>query len=753
MENILQKDLNPIQEEAVKTINGASYKGINPTNILSLTFTNKAAGEMKARIKEMLGDKANSLWMGTFHSIFSKILRFEAEHLGYTSSYTIYDQTDSKNAIKKIILSLNLDPKQYPPNNIQSRISKAKNNLMTATAYRNKPELIEQDKKRQQGFFIDIYEKYNQQCRKDNVMDFDDLLVNTNILFKKFPEILAKYQEKFQYILVDEYQDTNYAQYLILKSLAGAHKNISVVGDDAQSIYAFRGARIENILNFKNDYPNYKIFKLEQNYRSTKTIVNAANSLIANNQNQIKKNVFSENTQGEPIKVFEASTDSEEALFIADDIFETQMNTQKSLDEFAILYRTNAQSRQLEEALRKKNLKYKIYGGLSFYQRKEIKDTIAYFRLTVNPKDNEALRRIINFPSRKIGLKTVENLDKFAEKQGISLWETIDDNNIINTGLNAGTIKRIREFAMLIQSFQAMNEETDALSLANHIIKTSGIHYTLLNDKSPEGVSRFENVQELLNGIQDYIDEVKLNDENAFVRLTDYLENVALLTTQDATKDNDEPKVSLMTIHASKGLEFDNVYIAGMEEDLFPGRLSTFSRFDLEEERRLFYVAMTRAREKLVLTHAGSRYKHGQVQFNDRSRFINDINPEFLNFESNGNSSSNPFDVMFDEPEKTFFKPTSKPFERKETVSRKQEFSSHRNLRPMHTVSNNDINTEETTDHSLLCEGCMVKHARFGIGKIISIQRQGNDKKAVVDFEKHGQKNLLLKFAKLKRID
>ena len=775
MEDILKRDLNPTQEKAVRNIQGPSLiiagagsgktrvltyriaymlsKGVSPSSILSLTFTNKAAKEMKNRIRSMLGKQSADIQMGTFHSIFAGILRKEALYLKYTRYFTIYDVTDSKSLIKKIITGMKLDIKQYPPKEIQGRISKAKNNLMTPEAYRNKPDLIDQDKKRQQGAFIDIYERYSKQCRRDNVMDFDDLLVNTNILFRQFPDVLAKYQAQFQYILVDEYQDTNYAQYLILKSLAAVHKNISVVGDDAQSIYAFRGARIENILNFKNDYPNYKVYKLEQNYRSTKNIVNAANSLISCNRDQIEKQIFSKNEDGIRIKVFQASTDTEEALYVADEIFVTQNETHKSLDEFTILYRTNAQSRQLEEALRKKNIKYKIYGGLSFYQRKEIKDLLAYFRLTVNPKDNEALKRIINYPSRKIGLKTIEKLEETAGKHEISIWELITRPTIIETGLNKPTINRIQQFAILMHSFQAKVDETEAFVLAGEILKTSGSHFDLLNDKSPEGISRFENVHELLNGIQDYTDEKKQENENAMIKLGDYLENVALLSTQDTMKDDNEPKVSLMTIHAAKGLEFDNVYIAGVEEDLFPGRMSTFSRFDLEEERRLFYVAMTRAREKLVITHAGSRYRFGSVQFNDPSRFIKDINPEFIEFEGGALPIVNdPFDAMFNDPPapKAVEKPVRSKLRPKQSPAK--TVMETRRLRPIEKQSVSP-EVEDATDTAALAEGQTVKHARFGKGVILSLQKANNDTKAVVMFEQHGEKTLLLKFAKLKLID
>ncbi|HKK68843.1 MAG TPA: UvrD-helicase domain-containing protein, partial [Bacteroidales bacterium] len=551
MKKRILEDLNSVQQKAVLHTEGPTLviagagsgktrvltyriaylidKGVNPWQILSLTFTNKAAREMKGRIEKMVGEKnALSIWMGTFHSIFARILRQEARLLGFTEHYTIYDQTDSRNLIKKIITDMRLDTKQYPPKEIQNRISSAKNNLMTFQAYKKNAELIKEDQVRQRGEFVRIYEKYATHCRKNNVMDFDDLLLFTNILFKKHPKILAKYQKKFRYILVDEYQDTNFAQYLILKSLASGHKNLCVVGDDSQSIYAFRGAKIENIFNFKNDYSSFKEIKLEQNYRSTKSIVEAANSLIAKNETRLDKTIFSENQEGTLIKVFGAATDTEEAFFIADDIWETQQESKKSFNEFAILYRTNAQSRQLEEALRKKDVPYMIYAGLSFYQRKEIKDLIAYFRLVVNPMDNEALKRIINYPSRKIGNTTVERIEKLAENQDKSMWDIIREVHRPDLAINKPTKQRIGKFSALIKSLRDEAEEQDAISMGNKIVKASGMYAELRNDKSPEGISRLENVDELLSGIQDYIDQQKHDNPNGFIRLTDYLENVSL---------------------------------------------------------------------------------------------------------------------------------------------------------------------------------------------------------------------------------
>lgn len=781
MENRIKKELNPIQQKAVRNINRASLiiagagsgktrvltyriaymlaKGIPAESILSLTFTNKAANEMKERINSMLGKKVSSqIWMGTFHSIFARILRKEAVHLGYTSNFIIYDQTDSKNLIKHLVAELNLDPKQYVPKAIQSRISKAKNNLMTFQAYKNNQELIQQDKKHNQGQFIEIYEKYTIRCHKNNAMDFDDLLVNINVLFRKHPSILEKYQNIFKYILVDEYQDTNYAQYLILKFLASKHHNISVVGDDAQSIYAFRGARIENILNFKNDYPDYKLFKLEQNYRSTQTIVNAANSLISQNKTKIDKKIFSKNDEGDKIKVFQTSTDGDEAMYIAGDIFETRENTKCEYSEFAILYRTNAQSRQLEESLRKKDIPYRIYGGLSFYQRKEIKDLIAYFRLSVNPQDNEALKRIINYPSRKIGGKTIENLDKYALEKGISTWDVINKLGEHNPGLNSGTTKRIDDFALLIRSFQNTAETSDVITLANNILKTSGILYTLKNDRTPEGISRLENVQELINGIQDYVDEKKLEDENAFILMSDYLENVALLSNLDTVKDGEESKVNLMTIHSAKGLEFDNVYIAGVEENLFPGKMSTFSRADIEEERRLFYVAMTRARIKLVITHSSSRYRFGSIQFNEKSRFISDINSEYLDIEGNesGNSDVDPFEGMFDNSNELNPPRPNKYKQRNEKILREKPKNT---ILPNRLVpiqeSRSDLvsNSNPEIDNQEIRAGQNIRHARFGKGKVIELEGEGSNRKAIVIFDKFGEKKLLLKFARLKVLD
>ncbi|MFO7880377.1 MAG: ATP-dependent helicase [Bacteroidota bacterium] len=785
MKDKIKNDLNPVQQKAVLSTEGPSlviagagsgktrvltyriayliHKGVKPYQILALTFTNKAAREMKERIQEMVGESnAASIWMGTFHSIFARILRKEAPRLGFTQQYTIFDQTDSRNLIKKIITDMKLDVKQYPPKEVQNRISSAKNNLMTFQAYKKNTALIAEDRKSQRGEFVNIYERYAKSCKKNNVMDFDDLLLFTNILFKKHPDVLAAYQDKFRYILVDEYQDTNYAQYLILKNLARARKNLCVVGDDSQSIYAFRGAKIENIFNFKKDYLEYTEVKLEQNYRSTQSIVEAANSLIAKNQNKLDKKIFSKNQEGILINVFGAATDTEEAFYITDDIKKTQEETKKKFDEFAILYRTNAQSRQLEEALRKKDVPYMIYAGLSFYQRKEIKDIIAYFRLIVNPKDDEALKRIINYPSRKIGKTSVDRIEQKAEAVGENMWDVIRNIQQSDIPLNAPTKQRIAKFAALIQDLQKDADELDAFSMGDKIIKTTGILAELKADKSPEGISRIENVDELLSGIQDYIDQQKHDDPNAFIRLTEYLENVSLLTTQDTAPDDNEPKVNLMTIHAAKGLEFDVVYIAGAEEDLFPGKMSTFSRHDLEEERRLFYVAMTRAREKLVITHANSRYRFGSLSINEPSRFIKDIDPRFLTLEGSlEDTGSDPFDTMFDDepglsqarasyPPKV--KSTKYPSREKKKAKpgQTQNVGLTVNPKKFKKLKPEDSAASSATNSSKLIEGQRVSHERFGRGIVRSIEGAGADQKAIVDFDKHGEKKLLLKFARLK---
>ncbi|MEA3448633.1 MAG: 3'-5' exonuclease [Bacteroidota bacterium] len=778
MKQRIEKDLNPVQQKAVKDTEGPSLiiagagsgktrvltyriacllsKNVDPSSILALTFTNKAAKEMKNRIKDMVGEKkAIDLWMGTFHSIFARILRSEAPLLRFNRNFTIFDQADSRNLIKKIIKDFRLDTKEYPPKEIQSRVSMAKNNLMTFQAYKNDPELIKEDRKRHKGEFYRIYERYAITCKKNNVMDFDDLLLFTNILFKKFPETLTKYQHKFKYILVDEYQDTNFAQYLILKNLAKQHKNICVVGDDSQSIYAFRGAKIENILNFQKDYPGCKMTKLERNYRSTQTIVNAANSLIAKNTMRIKKSVFSKNAAGNKIVLARTENDTDEAFYIADEIATTQKDLKINLDEIAILYRTNAQSRQLEEALRKSNIPHRIYAGLSFYQRKEIKDIVAYFRFVVNTGDEEALLRIINYPSRKIGGKTIEKLQQFANAKNHTLWQTIRDIYNPEIPLNTPTKQRIAKFAALIDQLKKAVNETDAYNMGEMIIKRSGIFAELQADKSVEGTSRFQNMQELLNSIQEYIDKKQTEKPNVFISLSDYLENIALLSTQDTGGDDDnEPKVNLMTIHAAKGLEFDVVFIAGAEEGLFPGIMATFYANDLEEERRLFYVAMTRARKKLVITSASMRYKFGDVTFPDPSRFIKDIDPQFTEDVANEDDSIDPFDTMFEE--KGFDKPSHKHASKPATKHKKKapppKVATPFNPNKLSRISDvkQRVRTESSTGATDIQTGQHVRHDRFGKGVVVSVEDQGGDRKAIVNFDKEGKKTLLLKYARLK---
>ena len=569
-------------------------QGVPAYKILALTFTNKAAREMQQRIASLIGaEMAASLWMGTFHSIFSKILRMEAEHIGYTSSYTIYDTQDSRNLLKAIIKEMNLDDKLYKPNSVQGRISMAKNNLVTATAYVQSARIQEEDRASKRPLLGEIYRRYQQRCHQSDTMDFDDLLLETNILFRDHPEVLEKYQQKFSHILVDEYQDTNYAQYLIIKKLSAIHHNICVVGDDAQSIYSFRGARIENILNFKNDYPDYKLYKLEQNYRSTTTIVDAANCVIRKNKGQIPKRIFTQNEEGRKIKVLHALSDKEEGFQVTNELYRLAQTLQLDYSNFAILYRTNAQSRVLEEALRRRNIPYKIYGGQSFYQRKEIKDMLAYFRLTVNQNDEEAFKRIINYPRRGIGDSTIDKLQEIARASQTGLWTVLCNMDKLPGQFNSGTIAKLQKFALLIQQFKTKATEENAYDTALYIARHSGMLEELKNDDTPEGVSRKENIEELLNGIKEFCETAYKEGNQG--DLPTFLEGVALLTDQDNEKDTDRDKVTLMTIHAAKGLEFPVVFISGLEEELFPAQQSTLTPESLEEERRLFYVALTRA--------------------------------------------------------------------------------------------------------------------------------------------------------------
>mgnify|MGYP001657993307 FL=1 len=706
-------------------------QGVPAYKILALTFTNKAAREMQKRIAELVGSEiAANLWMGTFHSIFSKILRFEADKLGYTSSFTIYDTQDSKNLIKAIVKDMKLDDKVYKPNVILGRISMAKNNLIVAQSYAQNNRILTEDTAGKRPLIGEIYKQYQQRCKQSDTMDFDDLLLQTNILFRDHPEILEKYQEKFNYILVDEYQDTNYSQYLIVKKLSEKHRNICVVGDDAQSIYSFRGARIENILNFKNDYPDYKLFKLEQNYRSTTTIVDAANSVISKNKEQIPKKTFSENEEGEKIKVMRALSDKEEGFQVTNEIFKLANYEQQEYSDFAILYRTNAQSRILEEALRKRNIPYKIYGGQSFYQRKEIKDLLAYFRLSVNQNDEEALKRIINYPRRGIGDSTVEKLREIALKYQVSMWTVLCNLNKVADAFNSGTLAKLSKFAAMIDRFREQVPNENAYDIAYVIARTSGIIDDLSADETPEGVSRKENIQELLNGIKDFSETAYKEGKDD--KLPAFLEGVALLTDQDGEKEGDQNKVTLMTIHSSKGLEFSNVFLAGMEEELFPAQQCVASPSALEEERRLFYVALTRAERRIFLSYSTTRYKNGQVVSSRPSRFIAEIDQEYLDG----------YIPLREEPSGFKFRTASG-----NPVSRTAPITIQR--KPAVEVPEIDRSKLRPIDSNQVIPGMVIFHPTFGAGKVVNIEGLGVQKKAKVLFAEGGARVLLLKFAKL----
>ncbi len=712
-------------------------EGTSPHKILSLTFTNKAAKEMKERIASIVGDEiAKNLWMGTFHSIFARILRYEADKIGYPSSFTIYDTSDSKSLIKSIVKDMKLNDKEYKPSAVLSRISAAKNDLVTPASYARDSTRIMDDQASKKPMIHEIYNRYMRQCYKTGVMDFDDLLLNTNILFRDHPEILEKYQNHFQYILVDEYQDTNYSQYIIIKKLAEKHKNVCVVGDDAQSIYSFRGAKIENILNFRNDYPGYKLFKLEQNYRSTQNIVNAANSIIAKNAKQIQKHVFSENLIGNKIKINNAYSDIEEGYIVINDIKEKKTMQSYLYQDFAILYRTNAQSRIFEEALRKASIPYKIYGGLSFYQRKEIKDLLAYCRITINPTDQEALKRIINYPARGIGKTTLDKLESTANTSGKSMWEILNNIDFLGKIFNAGTQRKLQSFIGLIRGFRAGSKQLSAYELVTEIATQSGMMKDLYQDRTPESVSRQENIQELLNGIQEFTtNREEAGEENSLIN---FLEEVSLLTDQDNESVDDINKVTLMTIHSSKGLEFKNVYVVGVEEGLFPSTMTLDSEQGVEEERRLFYVAITRAEENAMLSFARTRYKYGESSFCRPSRFISDIDPQYIEFA--------------DEQIKIVDKPgrfTTPPSAKKTFTSTGTSKPGY-NFKKVNSTNENLMRQSSGINNTGLTPGTLVEHIRFGKGKIINIEGDATNKKAIVEFENAGIKQLLLKFAKLK---
>jgi DNA helicase-2/ATP-dependent DNA helicase PcrA len=729
-------------------------QGIHPGQIICLTFTNKAAKEMKERIAHVVGeDQAKHLWMGTFHSIFARILRTESEWLGYPSSYTIYDSLDSKSLIKSIIREMNLDDQRYKPGEVLSRISWAKNNLITPQAYKSHPEISGTDNITRRPQLGEIYQTYCIRCKKSGAMDFDDLLLNTNILFRDFPQILAKYQERFRYMLVDEYQDTNHSQYLIVNKLAALHQNVCVVGDDAQSIYSFRGARIENILNFRKDYPSHQIFKLEQNYRSTRTIVDAANSLIAKNNGQIKKNVWSDNEAGQKIRVVKSITDIEEGFFVSNSILDSSLSEQQMYSDFAILYRTNAQSRIFEEALRKRNIPYRVYGGISFYQRKEIKDMLSYLRLSVNQNDDEAFKRIINYPARGIGDVTLEKIEEYAAKSEKSLMQAIVDANPEETGLNKGTLTKLHAFYDLIIGFSQKVNELNAFESATHIAITSGIRKDLHNGNTPEERSRYENLEELLNGIKDFT-ETAIN-ENQAAGMADYLENVALITDLDNDKSDDHNKVTIMTIHSAKGLEFNNVYIVGLEEELFPSRMSFESAEDLEEERRLFYVAITRARKKIFISYAQNRYRWGTPTVCQPSRFLRDIDPKFLELpaEPQTKTASRDYDDTswdndFNNKAKYNNGSSSKGDGTQRTSHPKPMMIPPRKTLVVPRVVNADFKPDNP---DLIQSGMKVEHASFGIGKIVHVEGVTPNRKATVFFQDiNEEKQLLLKFAKLR---
>ena len=771
--------LNNPQKEAVTTIEGPvmviagagsgktkalthriAYmiqEGINPFAIMALTFTNKAAKEMKERIMKLVdAHSARNVWMGTFHSIFARILRIEAQHLGFTPDFTIYDTDDSKQLINSILKERELDTKAYPAKYILHRISMAKSALYTAEDYCNNFDIQQQDIRANKPLIGEIFKSYNARLQRANAMDFDDILFYTNVLLRDFPEILYKYQQRFEYILVDEYQDTNYAQYLIIRRIAAMRENICVVGDDAQSIYGFRGANIQNILNFKTDYPGQKLIRLEQNYRSTKTIVNAANSVIDHNKDQIKKKVWSDNEEGDLITVLRATSDGEEGILVANSIFGYKMSQQLNNKDFAILYRTNSQSRSLEEALRKKNIPYKIYGGLSFYDRKEVKDLLAYFRVVINPHDEQALLRIINYPARGIGKTTIERLMVVADERNKGIWDVIaNENEPMPQDLNSGTANKLRNFATMIKSFQTLLDKQNAIELAKHICNTVGIIKDLKEDDTPEGAARVDNIEELLNAIMEFSDKQvdEVTGEQNEVTLNKFMEDVALLSDQDKKDDENADYVTLMTIHSAKGLEFPYVYIVGLEENLFPGIQSLSTREELEEERRLFYVALTRAEKKLVLSYAESRYRWGNMTLSEPSRFIEEIDESLIERTKKasfrGTSSFNE-GINFSNPFSRSFQ------EKKEFQKRTTQSSSDATSKYASSATPININTSKNNDSDFvaaapddIAEGMRVLHQKFGQGTVAKVEGIGPNKKATVIFDECGSKQLMLKFAKL----
>ena len=708
--------------------------GVDPFNILVLTFTNKAAREMRERITHLVGPEAKNIWMGTFHSVFAKLLRVEADKIGYPNNFTIYDTDDTKSVYRAVLKEMQLDDKLYSVNFVLNRVSAAKNNLVSWQEYQNNEQIQADDFSSGRGMLGKIYETYVNRCFRAGAMDFDDLLFKTNELLKLFPDTLNKYQHKFKYLMVDEYQDTNFSQYLIVKKLAAVNENICVVGDDAQSIYAFRGANIQNILNFEKDYPDLKIFKLEQNYRSTQNIVNVANSIIANNKEQLKKNVFSEKETGDRIKVMRAFSDNEEGKIVAEGIMQERSTKGLKWHDFAILYRTNAQSRSMEEALRKLGIPYKIYGGLSFYQRKEIKDLIAYFRLTFNPNDEEALKRVINYPKRGIGDTTVDRIIVAADKNAISPFEVILEAPRYLEKAPA----QLMAFATMIQSFQVLTKTQSAYEAALYIAQHSGLLKDLYEDKSVEGLNRYENIQELLNGIKEFSEREDLEEKGLDV----FMQDIALLTNDDNDKNKDADTVSLMTIHSSKGLEFPQVYVVGLEENLFPSQMSLNSRTDLEEERRLFYVAITRAETKLSISYATSRFKFGTLISCEPSRFLDEIDAQYLELDFTAKPAAS---------SKSDYDDDRSAWSRSETFSKPKPKPTSAPVKTTSILAKAHVPSAgfKPSDTSNLQVGMEVEHERFGFGKVLSLEGNKPDIKATIFFKEIGQKQLLLKFAKL----
>ena len=771
MDNKLLNELNENQRAAVEYCDGAQLviagagsgktrvltykiayliaeKGLKPWSILALTFTNKAAREMKQRIENIVGQQARYIPMGTFHSIFARILRAEATHIGYNSNFTIYDQSDSRSLVKAIIKEMKLDDKVYKPAAVADRISMAKNHLITAAKYANSQNAVTTDMQHKMPAIKDIYARYSERCRQANAMDFDDLLMNIHILFTNNEDIRRKYAERFEYVLVDEYQDTNSAQQAIVNQLTRDRQMVCVVGDDAQSIYSFRGANIDNILGFQQTYNNARLFKLEQNYRSTQTIVNAANSLIRHNQRQIPKTVFSENEQGEKIKLTMAYSDKEEAMIVCNEISRLRRIEHSPYSDFAILYRTNSQSRSFEEYMRKQNIPYRIYGGLSFYQRKEIKDIIAYFRVVANPDDEEAIKRIINYPARGIGNTTLSKIVETANEKGTSIWRVLNNSETCGLSVSKATHTKLHSFCSLIDGWIQRSATDDAYLLGRDIIQESGMSKDIFSGKDPEDIARQENVEEFLSGLADFVEGRREEGEGEHVSLTDFLQEVSLMTDLDSDGNSDELKVVLMTVHAAKGLEFKTVFVVGLEENIFPSPMCTESMRGIEEERRLLYVAITRAEKHCYMTCAQNRFRYGRMEFDTPSRFIRDIDPHFISVEGGDNPRMTSTQPRSDfRPRESHFssisqEPVRRPVPKPMATSPIEKFSAS-------PLKGND---SHVGSDSPLKTGDKIEHTRFGIGEVIKVEGTGDNCKATVEFRNAGTKQLLLKFARYTKL-